>query len=118
MTETERKYIIDQIYSFKYNKLVIPRDLVDNLYLENYKYLKYYKNKDNYFVEMSLQMPDETEYSIFIYEFDKDKYLQNIYRTKIAKQNILWSREKELKFWMSEYYKESDKESEITNKKK
>ena len=69
---------IKKIYDMLYSPVLTPYNLIENVKLPNYRYLKYYTNNIGVVAEMQCAV-DENEEKIFYYQFDQKDYLQKIY---------------------------------------
>ena len=69
---------IKRIYDMLYSPVLTPYNLLENVKLPNYRYVKYYTNSIGIVAEM-LCLVDEGEEKAFYYQFDKKDYLQKIY---------------------------------------
>lgn len=94
---------IKKIYDMLYSPIISPYNLLENAKLDNYSYVKYYKNKIGLVAEMKCVIPDEGE-RVFFYQFDKKGYLQIIYEGTIEKKNVIFSREDAIISAKEEYY--------------
>ncbi len=94
---------IDKIFRLLYEPLVTPYNLLENAKLENYSYVKYYKNKEGLTAEMKCSI-DNKQY-IFRYEFDKKNHLQKIKKQSKNKEICVYNRKLELEKTRSEYLK-------------
>lgn len=94
---------IKKIYNILYSPIISPYNLLENAKLDNYSYVKYYKNKIGLVAEMKCVIPGEGE-RIFFYQFDKKDYLQMIYEGTFEKKNVIFSREDAIISAKEEYY--------------
>lgn len=94
---------IKKIYDMLYSPIISPYNLLENAKLDNYNYVKYYKNKIGLVAEMQCMIPGEGE-RIFFYQFDKNDYLQIIYETTMKKKNVIFSRDDAILSAKEEYY--------------
>lgn len=69
---------IKKIYDMLYSPVLTPYNLIENIKLSNYKYLKYYTNSIGIVAEMQCFV-DRSEEKVFYYQFDQKDYLQEIY---------------------------------------
>lgn len=69
---------IKKIYDMLYSPILTPYNLIENVKLPNYEYVKYYKNHMGVVAEMKCFL-DEQEEKVFYYQFDQKDYLQKIY---------------------------------------
>ena len=94
---------IKRIYDMLYSPVLTPYNLLENVKLPNYRYVKYYTNSIGIVAEM-LCLVDEGEEKAFYYQFDKKDYLQRIYQNTMEKKNIVFSRKKAVETAKEEYY--------------
>lgn len=94
---------IKKIYDMLYSPILTPYNLLENAKLENYSYVKYYKDKTNLVAEMECKVDDDTK--IFYYYFDEKDYLERIYMKTSKNRKIIFDREKEIEKSKIEYYK-------------
>lgn len=98
---------IKKIYELLYSPIITPYNLLENAKLDNYKYVKYYKNKIGLICEMKCLMELEEEV-IFYYHFDNNDSLFKIYMKQNGKQDKVFDREVELERTKEEYLNNSD----------
>ncbi|MGM8366581.1 hypothetical protein ACLIBG_14035, partial [Virgibacillus sp. W0181] len=70
--------MIDKIYHLIHTPLVTPYNLLDNSRLNNYNYVKYYREEAGLVCEMECDF--ESDLETFFYFFDEKDYLQKIER--------------------------------------
>lgn len=102
--------IIQNIYEIKNYSIVTPKDLLDNVKLDNYSYVNYYKKNNNLVVDMECMCEDGIRRK-FNYIFDNNDNLLQIKATpgNLMQTDVLFDREIELKVLLDEY-------NEIQNK--
>lgn len=88
------KYI-DEIYNLIYSPIVTPYNLLENVKLDNYFYVNYYKGDQGIIAEMKCTTEDGEE-AIFYYNFDKEEKLINIYMEKDSLKTLVFDRKMEL----------------------
>ena len=74
-----------------YSPIISPYNLLENAKLDNYSYVKYYKNEVGLVAEMQCEIPGEGK-KVFYYQFDKKDYLQVIYQNTMKTGNIIFDR--------------------------
>lgn len=95
---------IKKIYDMLYSPIITPYNLLENVKLENYDYVKYYTNQVGVVAEMECTMLDD-EKNIFFYQFDKKDYLQIIYQGSMEPENIIFDRRVAANVAKQEYFK-------------
>ena len=80
----------------KHSNIAIPIVFANNAKLENYKYVKFYKDGINLIVEMECTCKDGVERKFF-YIFDEKDFLQKIISFDGDKSKELFNREIELR---------------------
>jgi hypothetical protein len=85
----KRKVI--EIYSLVYHTIVTPYNLLDNIYIEGYSDIHYYKEDSKVICKLIYQISD-----VYYYYFDKDNILQRVVNIENGKQTVLFERSKEL----------------------
>lgn len=84
------------LYNLMFKDIVTPFNLLENAKLDNYKYVKYYTQKEYFITEMKCCMGDEDN-RVFYYYFDQDNKLQKIYqKCSVGKKELLFDRVLEL----------------------
>lgn len=86
--------LIDKIYKLIYSPLVTPYNLLSNAKLNNYEYVKYYKDSSGLIAEMKCKIEDA--YEIFYYHFDENDFLQEIYKFQNGCKVLIYSRKQEI----------------------
>lgn len=94
---------IKKIYDMLYSPIISPYNLLENAKLENYSYVKYYKNEIGLIAEMQCEIVGEGVHT-FYYQFDKKDYLQIIYQGTMDDKNIIFSRIEAVEIAKEEYY--------------
>ena len=94
---------IKKIYDMLYSPIISPYNLLENAKLENYSYVKYYKNETGLVAEMQCEILGGGE-QIFYYQFDKKDLLKKIYQGKIDNENVIFSRQEAVEVAKEEYY--------------
>lgn len=94
---------IKKIYDMLYSPIVSPYNLLDNAKLENYNYVKYYKNNLGLVAEMQCMVPDNGEV-IFYYQFDHKDHLQKIYQDIDGKKEMVFDRISAIEEAKQDYY--------------
>lgn len=84
------------IYELEYSHLILPINLMENAKLNNYKYVKFYKDDMNLMVEMQCVCLDNIE-RVFTYIFDKKEFLQKIISNDGKIEEEIFNREVELR---------------------
>lgn len=65
------------LYELIYSPIITPRNLVDNIHLDNYEYIKFYKVSKNIVCEMKCTLNHGT-IAIFNYYFSEKEFLEKI----------------------------------------
>ena len=88
------KSLISQVYELTNLAILTPQNLVENIQLDNYLEIKYYKREDEIVCEMLTE--DDNEKIIYFYYFSKNNQLQRAF-AMYGDENIeLFDRNKEL----------------------
>lgn len=103
---------INKIYDMLYSPILTPYNLLENVKLPNYKYLKYYTNSIGIIAEMQC-LVDSKEEKIFYYQFDEKDYLQSIYYYENNVKEILFDRIVAVEESKENYYKNLDEDSKV-----
>lgn len=98
---------IKKIYEMLYSPILTPYNLLENVKLPNYKYVKYYKNHIGIIAEMQCFL-DEQEEKVFYYQFDQNEYLQKIYYYDNGVEELLFDRKLAIEEAKENYYKNAD----------
>lgn len=93
---------IKRIYELLYSPIITPFNLLDNVMLPNYSYIKYYKNGNGLTVEMECST-EENYTDVFYYNFDKDNKLVNVERGSGHEREAVYERDLELKNAIARY---------------
>lgn len=87
---------MNALYNLMFKDIVTPFNLLENAKLDNYKYVKYYSQKEYFITEMKCCMGNE-DVRVFYYYFDQDNKLQKIYqKCSIGKKELLFDRDLEI----------------------
>lgn len=95
------KNLMEQVYGLTNLALLTPQNLVENIQLENYLEIKYYKNEKEIICEMVTE--EEDEEIRYIYSFTKNGQLQTIFAAYEGEEMELFDRSKELQLLLNEY---------------
>lgn len=95
---------IDRIYELMYSPLTTPDAILENVYLENYEYIKFYKTSDFLIGEMKCKCYGDDYQSIFYYYFNKNNYLERIVKSDINGDDEVFNRATELIKAKQAYY--------------
>ena len=95
---------IQKIYDMMYLPILTPYNLLENAKLQNYKYVKYYKDLKGLVAELACEIPDEGM-RVFYYKFDNRDFLQKITMEFNGNEEIIFEREKEILQAKKDYYK-------------
>ena len=71
------KSLISQVYELTNLAILTPQNLVENIQLDNYLEIKYYKREDEIVCEMLTE--DDNEKIIYFYYFSKNNQLQRAF---------------------------------------
>lgn len=101
--ETDMSCDIKRIYELTNLEILTPHNLLDNIQLDNYREIKYYKEDQILICEMiSIEDDDEVRY---LYEFSMDNKLQKATILLDSERMEIFNRSKELKN-VIKYYEE------------
>lgn len=92
---------IKKIFELMYSPIVTPYNLIENVKLNNYDYVKYYTEDDSVVAEMKCLVDDKK--AIFFYYFDDNSYLQKVYLEKDGCKKIVFERSSEIETLKKEY---------------
>lgn len=95
---------IEKIYDMLYSPVLTPYNLLENVKLPNYKYLKYYTNNIGVVAEMQC-LVDEYEEKVFYYQFDQKDYLQKIYYYDNGVEEAIFDRRLAIEEAKESYYR-------------
>lgn len=99
---------IDKIYKLMYSPIITPYNLLENIKLDNYAYVNYYKGYHGITSELKCTTDDGIE-TIFYYNFDGDDRLYNVYMELDSVRTLVFDRKTELielkSQFRSDYYK-------------
>ncbi len=88
---------IDEISRLFYSPLATPHSVLDNYKLENYEYVKFYREHERSVAEMKCMCPEECFSSIFYYYFDSNDYLEKIIKETYGIKEIVFERKEAIK---------------------
>ncbi len=94
---------IQKIYDMMYLPILTPYNLLENAKLENYSYVKYYKDLKGLIAEIECEIPDEGMRT-FYYKFDDRDFLQKITVVINESEEIVFERQKEILHAKEDYY--------------
>lgn len=95
---------IKKIYDMLYSPVLTPYNLIENIKLSNYKYLKYYTNSIGIVAEMQCFV-DRSEEKVFYYQFDQKDYLQEIYYYDDGVKEAIFDRKLAVEEAKENYYR-------------
>ena len=95
------KELINQVYELTNLAILTPQNLVENIQLDNYLEIKYFKEKGMVVCEMLTE--EEGEIIKYSYHFSMDNQLQLAYATYYDEKIYLFDRSKELKELLNDY---------------
>lgn len=104
---------IKKIYDMLYSPILSPYNLLENAKLDNYSYVKYYKNENGLMAEMECEIPDEGRIT-FLYQFDKNDYLQKIYQKDDRENRVVFDRECAVQDAERDYYRQKKVLEEVS----
>ena len=88
----------NKIYDLMYSPLITPANLLDNINLDNYSYINYYKKDDFIIAQIKCICIGDNVPTIFCYYFDKNNFLIKIIKEDINKNKVkVFDRQLELK---------------------
>lgn len=82
---------LKELYELTYTPLVTPYNILENIKLDNYKYIKYSKWEEGIVAEINCLVDDEVD-TIFMYYFDDKNYLQKIYMKQDDEGSFVFNR--------------------------
>lgn len=85
---------MDKIYMLLNSPIVTPYNLLENVKLKNYEYVKYSKG-DNGLIAKIKCLVDDVD-TIFDYLFDENDHLQKIYMKQKNNKKLVFDRKAEL----------------------
>lgn len=94
---------IKEIYDLLYSDIVTPYNLLDNLFLDEYESVNYFK-EDSKVVCRLMHKKDGVE-DVFYYYFDEENKLETIINEIDGRRDIMFNREKELSTAVNGYNK-------------
>jgi len=94
---------IMKIYNMLYSPIITPYNLLENAKLDNYSYVKYYKDNNGVIAEMECLITGEGM-KTFYYHFDKKDYLQKVYIKNDCAKQIIFDRGEQLEKSKAEYF--------------
>lgn len=95
--------LFDKIYNLTYSPLLTPYNLIETLKLDNYISLNMKKNELGIISEITCRIDNDN--ITFIYEFDKNDYILNIYYYENGNKIYLFDRNESLQEHRDEYNK-------------
>ena len=101
---------IKRIYDMLYSSVLTPYNLIENVKLPNYKYVKYYRNNIGVVAEMQC-LVDEGEEKVFYYQFDQKDYLLKIYYYDNGVEEFIFDRQLAIEEAKESYYINADTDS-------
>lgn len=93
--------LMRQIYELTNMALLTPQNLVENIHLDNYLEIKYYKKDKEVICEMLTV--DDKEPVTYFYYFNNNNQLQRAFAIYQNESIELFERNKELELLMTEY---------------
>lgn len=103
---------IKKIYDMLYSPILTPYNLLENVKLPNYNYLKYYTNSIGVVAEIQCYI-DEQEERTFFYQFNQKDYLQRIYYYDNGIEEDLFDRQRAVDDAKEDYYKNVNPDSMV-----
>ena len=85
----------DELYNLIYSPIITPGILSENAKLENYNYVKYYREYDNLVVSMECKLGNN-EVAIFNYYFDKKDMLNKVMMKTQKETSVIFDRKLEI----------------------
>lgn len=95
------KSLMNQVYELTNLALLTPQNLVENIQLENYLEIKYYKDDKEIVCEMITE--DDGERTKYVYHFSKNNQLQTLFAVCEEECIEMFDRKKELQTLLNEY---------------
>lgn len=95
------KDLMNQVYGLTNLALLTPQNLVENIQLNNYLEIKYYKDDNEIICEMLAE--DDGERVKYVYHFSKNNQLQTLFAVCEDECIEMFDRKKELQILLNEY---------------
>lgn len=95
------KSLMNQVYELTNLALLTPQNLVENIQLENYLEIKYYKHDKEIICEIITE--DDGEEIKYIYHFSKSNQLQTLVAVCGKEKFEMFDRNTELQVLLDEY---------------
>lgn len=100
-----------KMYDLIYSPITTPYAILENIYLDNYEYIKFYKKVNGTLIgEIKCTCYGDDYKSIFYYYFSKDNYLQRIVKKNKYISEEVFNREREIVDIKSQYSDIQDKQ--------
>lgn len=103
---------IKGIYEMLYSQIVTPFNLLDNVRLPNYSYVKYYKGEHGLIAEIKCVVEGDGD-AIFYYHFDSDDKLNIIIKKTGTNSETVFDREAELQKALYRYNTKKSKKKKV-----
>jgi len=104
---------IKKIYELLHSPILTPYNLLENVKIDNYKYVKYYKGDQGVICEMLCTFIDGADVKYF-YQFDKNDYLFEVFQEKDnGIREKIFTRQEELQNQIKKYKNKDVKLSAI-----
>jgi|Wag4MinimDraft_11_1082651.scaffolds.fasta_scaffold02664_2 hypothetical protein len=89
---------IEKLYDLFYSSILTPHNLLDNIELGNYRYIKYYQENNKTIAEIECEV--EGEFVVFYYKFDQKNRLDSVFMGENKK--LVYDRELEKQYQLAE----------------
>jgi hypothetical protein len=98
-----------KIYQLLHSPILTPYNLLENVKLDNYSYVNYYKGEIGIICKMKCTDQNNTETKYYYY-FDENDYLFKVLvDTHDGRQEEIYNRNSELQKEIDKYYKQQNK---------
>ena len=94
-----------EMYKLIYSPLITPKNLVENIYLENYESIKFIKTNGRIVCELHCTLP-HGEIALFTYFFADNDFLEKIQKQLPGREpEIVFDRKEKMESLSSRFYK-------------
>lgn len=98
---------IENIYNLLHAPILTPYNLLENVKLDNYKYVNYSMDHNGIVCEMKCMM--ENDEVVFHYHFDQRDYLEKVYMSEMeGVKRLVFERNTELEKELMDYKAKSN----------
>lgn len=96
------KKLMSELCDLKYSDMITPHNLLENVYLDNYNYVKYFTKDNLMCVELEV-VGFNHNLELYLYEFDNEESLQRISMFYKTIRTEIFNRQKMLEKKTSEF---------------